>query len=75
MLELLIAFFRPNLDRVLGKFDKTIADLEKVALHQTDVAAKKAKAAESALAAQALAISNAARAVEVKANIKGLLGH
>lgn len=74
MIEKLLSLFRPNLTKVLGQFNKAIANLEKI---EADEAQRQAKAVATIAAAQARAEQaqqTAEQAAAVKANLRNLIG-
>jgi F420-0:gamma-glutamyl ligase len=74
MLQQIIAFFRPNLGKVLSKFEGMIVKLEQVIEHEVaQEAAHLAKIAASNARIQE-AQATVKKAETVVANIKGLLG-
>lgn len=74
MIERIIDFFRPNLTKVLGQFNKTIADLESIEKHQKSIAAKARATVAAAERRAAQADEASTKALAIAGNIKGLIG-
>lgn len=73
MIERIKDFFRPNLTKVLGQFNKTIADLEQIEAHQNHVA-EQARATVAAAERRAAQADEAGRrAIAIRGNISKLI--
>lgn len=74
MFDYILSLFRPSLTKVLGQFDKAIVNLEKVEAHEASRQAKAIATIAAAEVRKTQAIATAARAANVKANLRNLIG-